>query len=54
MQFISQPINPILKDKIKKKLLKTINEPKTKKNIWSVGELVKPMNQVTRASTSNL
>jgi hypothetical protein len=42
--------NLILKDKIEKK---TIKGP-TKKNILSVGELVKSMNRVIQASTSNL
>jgi uncharacterized protein with PQ loop repeat len=47
--------NSILKNKIKKKLLKTIKGPTIKKkHIYLVGALVKPMNQVTWASTSNL
>jgi len=48
------PIDSILKDKIKKKLLKTIKGAKTKKTYPIVGELVKPMNRITRANTSNL
>ena len=48
------PIDSILKDKIKKKLLKTIKGAKTKKHIRLVGELMKSMNRITQVNTSNL
>ena len=48
------PANPILNDEIKMNKLKIIKRPKTKKkHILSVGKLVKPVNRINRASTSN-
>jgi hypothetical protein len=46
--------NPVLKDKIKKKLLKIIKRPTKKRHMQPMGELIKLMNRVTQASTPNL
>ena len=40
--------------KLKRNKLRTIKRPQTKKHILSVSKLVKLVNQITQASTSNL